>query len=141
MKFRTSSRPDCFESSDVPCSQKHFPDRISTSLHMSFRPIISATLTGRSPSGRRSLMLRTVLTTMVCCDCRPVRKSIGAGCSLERAISIAAARAAAVFPIPVGAAARWWPLLRSASRDSWIISIWPGRGSLCARKGNSLGVT
>ncbi len=46
-----------------------------------------------------------VSTTILCCDCLPVRKNIFLFIELDRT-SNAAANAAAVFPIPVGAAAR-----------------------------------
>ena len=85
------------------------------------------------PSVRRLLILRTVSTTIRCCACRPVRKKIVRFSFDEKEASSAADRAAAVFPIPVGAQARWLPLLISTSYASPINSSWPGRNSSWAR--------
>jgi hypothetical protein len=54
--------------------------------------------------------------------------------SRSRATARAAASDAAVFPMPVGAAATRCPRSQSASMPSWIISRWPGRASSWANQ-------
>ena len=49
-------------------------------------------------------------------------------------ISKDAANAAAVFPMPVGAAARWWPLFFKAPIESSSITFCPSLSFLWAKK-------
>ena len=70
------------------------------------------------------LILFIVSTTILCCDCLPVKNKTCLGKSLFLAISIEAANEAAVFPIPVGAAANRNPFSSQAIIPSVIIFSW-----------------
>ena len=70
---------------------------------------------------------------MRCCDCLPVRKKIVRLSLCSKAASSAAESAAAVFPIPVGALAKWHPLCDKELYEFSIISDCPGRKLSWAR--------
>ena len=91
-------------------------------IHMPCCPIRSTNLTLLFSESRLSLILRTVSTTILCWDCLPVRNitTLGSGDFLDA--SSAAASAAAVLPIPVGAEASRKPPAPRAAIPSTIIS-------------------
>ena len=122
----------CRSLSGMPCSQEHFPVELSTYSHMDSRPIISTRVTGVSLSGSLALMLRTVSTTILCCDCLPVMNRT---CCPVFCLDTdnAAEREAAVFPIPVGALANRYPPFETTSKPSLIILTWLSRRVSCAR--------
>ena len=62
-----------------------------------------------------------------------MRKKIVLDMGCERAVSNAADKAAAVFPIPVGAAARWWPEASNTCLQSSSIEDCPILSSSCAK--------
>ena len=68
------------------------------------------------------LIFRTVSTTILCCDCRPVRNKTFKLSELDLCTLIALANEAAVFPIPVGAEASKVPSHNKASIPSDIMS-------------------
>ena len=102
-------------------SQEHFPVILSTSSHIDSLPIKSTTLISELSIDNLEFILFMVSTTILCCDCLPVRNMICFGLSLLLAISKVDAKEAAVFPIPVGAAAKRKPPLLRTSIPSKII--------------------
>ena len=77
-----------------------------------------------------SLIFLIVSTTILCCDCLPVKNNIFLLLGDSLLTFSAAARDAAVFPIPVGAEATRKPF-------SWSISIESSNISFCDSRKSS----
>ena len=103
-------------------SQSHCPLILSTFLHIPSRPIKSTSRIFGWFVGILRLIFLTVSTTILCWDCLPVKNRIFRLSEDDLWAVIALAKAAAVFPIPVGADANKKPLLNKASIPSCIIS-------------------